>query len=196
MGVSLIELVNMGKTKLDWDFFQNSKQYFESYNKQSKLLTSTFTHISNLFPQSKLKTVFENSKGSKISKGYNLDGYPYQVLDLIRNFDEKDGFNIRILAWWGNGLYVFLTYGYAYAEAKIAILKRLQSDYFLAKTDLLFDYPKLINTIELPTERVIEQQIAEKKVIQLWKTLNLSNVGSQTDLELENLLGRLLDIHS
>ncbi len=186
----------MKETELDWDFFHNSKRHFEIYNQQSSLLTSSFTHISNRFPQSRLKAIFPNSKGSKISKGYNLGGFPYQVLDLVRDFDKKDGFNIRLLAWWGNGLFVFLTYGYAYANSKISVMKRLQSDFKLANPDLLFDYPKLIKQAVFPIDSTIDAQITDSKVVQLWKPLNLSQENSPCEIELENLLGRLLDIHS
>jgi hypothetical protein len=39
---------------------------------------------------------------AKISKGENLQGLPYQVLDYPRLFERENVFAIRTLFWWGN----------------------------------------------------------------------------------------------
>lgn len=54
------------------------------------------------FEAEKQLPVFLNSKRAKVSKGENLKGFPFRVLDYPRIFTEKDVFAFRTLFWWGN----------------------------------------------------------------------------------------------
>jgi len=45
---------------------------------------------------------FLDTKKPKVSKGENLNGYPFRVLDYPRIFTEKNVFAFRTLFWWGN----------------------------------------------------------------------------------------------
>ena len=69
-----------------------------------------FEQLGNSVTHEELTRFFSNSKGKKISKGNQLLGFPYLVLDLIREFDLDSGCNIRFVSWFGHGLYccVFL----------------------------------------------------------------------------------------
>jgi hypothetical protein len=69
-----------------------------------------FEQLGNSVRSEELTHFFSNSKGKKISKGNQLLGFPYLVLDLIRDFDLETGCNIRFVSWFGHGLYccVFL----------------------------------------------------------------------------------------
>lgn len=69
-----------------------------------------FEQLGNSVTNEELAHFFSNSKGKKISKGNQLVGFPYLVLDLIRDFDLEKGCNIRFVSWFGHGLYccVFL----------------------------------------------------------------------------------------
>ena len=69
-----------------------------------------FEQLGNSVRNEELTHFFSNSKGKKISKGNQLLGFPYLVLDLIRDFDLETGCNIRFVSWFGHGLYccVFL----------------------------------------------------------------------------------------
>mgnify|MGYP007006547293 FL=1 len=69
-----------------------------------------FEQLGNSVTNEELTHFFSNSKGKKISKGNHLLGFPYLVLDLIRDFDLEKGCNIRFVSWFGHGLYccVFL----------------------------------------------------------------------------------------
>mgnify|MGYP007065519324 FL=1 len=69
-----------------------------------------FEQLGNSVTNEELTHFFSNSKGKKISKGNQLLGFPYLVLDLIRDFDLASGYNIRFVSWFGHGLYccVFL----------------------------------------------------------------------------------------
>jgi len=98
--------------ELDSDFWEKSKEFFHHFQKQVDLIQELFTEVANAFPQERLSQYFNNSKGCRVSKGSQLESLPYQVLDIVRDFDQKGGFNIRFLNWWGNGFYVFVTYGH------------------------------------------------------------------------------------
>src|SRR5690606_14720249 len=64
-----------------------------------------------------LQVLHPQSQGIKISKGNELQHCPYQVLDLIRDFDKHMGFNIRVMNWWGRGLFIFVFLGGNHANA-------------------------------------------------------------------------------
>ena len=70
-----------------------------------------FEQVGNSFSNEELTAFYSNSRGKKISKGNQLAGFPYLVLDLIRNFDLQAGCNIRLVSWFGHGLYCFLFFG-------------------------------------------------------------------------------------
>ncbi|MCL6258279.1 hypothetical protein M3O96_04220 [Aquiflexum sp. TKW24L] len=85
--------------------------------------------MANEFTQKELLKFHSNSKGSKVSKGHNLENSPYQVLDLLREFDEQSGFNIRVLNWWGHGFFMFVYYGNLTAEKYQQSISRLKTTY-------------------------------------------------------------------
>jgi hypothetical protein len=100
----------MSELRLDLDLLKNNS-LFQKIKEQSDLVEDLFHSLANEFPQKDLREIHPNSKGTKISKGYNLENAPYQVLDLVRDFDDQTGFNIRVLNWWGNGLFIFVYFG-------------------------------------------------------------------------------------
>lgn len=69
-----------------------------------------FEELGNSVTNEELTHFFSNSKGKKITKGNQLQGFPYIVLDLIRDFELDSGCNIRLVSWFGHGLFcsVFL----------------------------------------------------------------------------------------
>jgi hypothetical protein len=89
----------------------SDKSYFLELSRHKDLSIELLEEISNAFSQDMLKNIFPNSKGKKISSGNNLYKCPYQVLDLIRNFDGLNGLNIRLLHWWGHGCYLLVFFG-------------------------------------------------------------------------------------
>tara|TARA_B100001109_G_C18858729_1_gene472935 strand:+ start:2065 stop:2448 length:384 start_codon:yes stop_codon:yes gene_type:complete len=48
------------------------------------------------------------SPPAKLSKGENLNGLPYRVMDFPRIFKQEDVFAIRTLVWWGKQISVTL----------------------------------------------------------------------------------------
>lgn len=113
---------------LDLELLKNNI-LFQKIKEQSDLIEGLFNGLANEFPQKELKEIHQNSKGTKISKGYNLENAPYQVLDLVRDFDGQTGFNIRVLNWWGNGLFIFIYFGGLTFEKNIESKSRLLSTY-------------------------------------------------------------------
>ena len=70
-----------------------------------------FEQLGNSVTNEELTQFFSNSKGKKISKGNQLQGFPYFVLDLIRDFDLDTGCTIRFVSWFGHGLYCCVFFG-------------------------------------------------------------------------------------
>ncbi|WP_143961677.1 hypothetical protein [Litoribacter populi] len=119
------------------------KKIFEEIFELKAAFKKLFINISNNFPQQRLIEIYPESKGCKVSIGNELNHCPYQVLDIFRNFDKTHGFNIRVLNWWGHGLFVFVFFGKEQSEK---ILKNDRDQIFLEKGYLLprgkspFDY--------------------------------------------------------
>lgn len=65
----------------------------------------------NAFSPAELKKIHQKSRGTKLTRGNNLEGFSYQVLDICRDFDKENGLNIRVLNWFGHGLFLFILLG-------------------------------------------------------------------------------------
>ena len=73
--------------------------------------------VGNSIDSANLIKIHPANRGIKLSKGNDLSGYPYQVLDLIRDFDLSTGLNIRLLNWFGHGLFMFVLLGKNHPKA-------------------------------------------------------------------------------
>jgi len=110
-------------------------------NLLKKQFIGILEEVANVISNLELEKISQRSRGSKISKGNDLVGLPYQVLDLIRDFDSFDGVNIRLLNWFGNGFYITVLMGKN---------RESLSEQFLAKgfsfglSENKWDYPDLI----------------------------------------------------
>lgn len=98
------------KDALDLDLWKD-ELLFRKQNKLKSQFKNLLGEVGNKFPNKKLQLLHHASKGKKVSQGYELDGLPYQVLDLIRDFDFETGLNIRILNWYGKGAYLLVLCG-------------------------------------------------------------------------------------
>tara|TARA_R110002020_G_scaffold93413_11_gene225391 strand:- start:373 stop:936 length:564 start_codon:yes stop_codon:yes gene_type:complete len=118
------------------------------------------SEVGNTVELGSLSTIHEKSRGIKLSKGNDLLGYPYQVLDLIRDFNPEDGLNIRLLNWFGHGLFIFVLIGKNHPKAPLTHLNRDSWLYDLAETQ--WDYPEiLLNNAarETPTENDFKNSV-------------------------------------
>ncbi|MCH7397115.1 hypothetical protein MM236_03905 [Belliella sp. DSM 107340] len=128
---------------------------FEDIQVQKNIFLNLFTEIANQFPQSILIQAYKNSKGTKVSQGINLENCPYQVLDICRDFDSNSGFNIRILNWWGHGLYILVQFGKITAEKQLKRINDKFKKFYVGLASDAFDYPAvfisdhLLSTVNL-----------------------------------------------
>ncbi len=122
--------------------------------RRQNLLKSQFLtileEVCNSFSSEDLQIRNVKSRGSKISKGNDLLGFPYQVLDLIRDFDPETGINIRLLNWVGNGFFITVLFG-KNREAPIDFL--LNSGFSFGLSENQWDYPDLILNQNLTCEK-------------------------------------------
>lgn len=89
-----------------------------------------------------LSKTHPNPKGKKLSKGNDLLGFPYQVLDLVRDFDFSIGMNIRVLNWFGHGMFILVLIGKNSFSAPQ--LNLVEIGFSLGLTISPWDYPELI----------------------------------------------------
>ena len=97
------------KSELDLNLWLD-KTLVQRQNQLKTDFLDLFEQLGNSVTNEELTHFFSKSKGKKISKGNQLLGFPYLVLDLIREFDLETGCNIRFVSWFGHGLFccVFL----------------------------------------------------------------------------------------
>ncbi len=109
-------------------------------------------------------------KGKKLSKGNDLLGFPYQVLDLVRDFDLSGGLNIRVLNWFGHGMFLFVLIGKnTFSEPQLHFI---ENDFSLGLTSSPWDYPELI--LESNSTRVPGlDQMLELAFFQWFKPLSI-----------------------
>ena len=106
-----------------------------------------FEKLGNSVTNEELTHFFSNSKGKKISKGNHLLGFPYLVLDLIRDFDLASGYNIRFVSWFGHGLYCCVFLG------KTQVLPDqlfVENGFQLGRKDLPWDLAAQVDWIQTP----------------------------------------------
>lgn len=132
----------------------NNRKIFEEIHELKSAFIALFSALANGLSPEDLRTFHPGSQGLKITKGNELQHCPYQVLDIIRDFDKEKGFNIRILNWWGRGLFVIVFFG----RNNKRILKDVDflsgmhfHGYLLAKTASPWDYKSMIDEGNLGT---------------------------------------------
>lgn len=126
----------------------NDRLIFEQIHELKSFFVSLFSELANEIPSSYLSSIHETSLGTKISKGNELERCPYQVLDIVRDFDKDKGFNIRLLNWWGRGLYIFVFMGKNnknLLKSNDFISAMQFHGYLVAKTSSPWDYKKMID---------------------------------------------------
>lgn len=132
--------MNLLQKPIDLKLWLNA-DLIQQQNLLKKQFSTVFEEVANSMALSELLEISSNSKGIKLSKGNDLLGFPYQVLDLIRDFDPDNGANIRILNWFGNGLFLTILLG-KYRRNLIQEFLNLGFSYGLSENQ--WDYPDLI----------------------------------------------------
>ena len=130
----------------------NNRDLFEEIHQLKADFVTLFSELANEFPAIELMAIHPSSKGTKVSKGNELQNCPYQVLDIIRDFDKHHGFNIRVLNWWGRGLFIFVFFGEHNEKIQVALLRNMQlQEYLWSKTSSPWDYKNMIDGGNLET---------------------------------------------
>ncbi|AFL84826.1 hypothetical protein Belba_2261 [Belliella baltica DSM 15883] len=174
-------------SKIDIDFVQD-KLTFEKIQIQKSIFIKIFTEIANLFPQSKLEEIHKRAKGSKVSNGMNLENCPYQVLDLIRDFDATKGYNIRILNWWGHGLYIFIQFGREIITLYENTIFENLSEFHIGTFLDPFDYKSIITTKKKLTKTNFKNCLKDSQTVILHKKISyLSSQARLQEVLLENI---------
>jgi hypothetical protein len=125
----------------------SDRELFENISLAKKVFVKLFSRVGNEFPNESLNLAHRNHKGIKISQGNELQHCPYQVLDIIRDFDISHGLNIRILHWWGRGIYLLIFIGNHHPSLKslAPLLSLIKTREFgLCKNDL-WEYKEIID---------------------------------------------------
>lgn len=182
--------------KLDLSFFNEAEPFFKKFNQQTNLLLQILTEVANDFPQDFLVSIFPQSKGSKISKGNQLDGLPYQVLDIVRDFKQDTGFNIRLLNWWGKGFFIFISIGNKIILSKPEDWVYSHRVYQLSVGESIFDYGKIIHSSFRLTQNNLKSTIKDSSQIQIWRKLDMEADINDMKQKLSLLVKSILEYHS
>jgi len=116
-------------SKADIKLLNNSKVIVDK-NKVLKQVEEQFTLLGNT-SFSKYKFLSKHDLPPKVSKGENLEGYPFRVLDYPRIFSKNNVFAFRTLFWWGNLISFTLHLKGKYLINNFDQLKKLLSGYEL-----------------------------------------------------------------
>ncbi|MFD2033783.1 hypothetical protein ACFSKL_03220 [Belliella marina] len=130
---------------IDIELIENTG-LFQKIQAQKTLFINLFSEISNHIPQSLLLHIHYNAKGNKVSQGANLKNCPYQVLDIIRDFDQNTGHNIRILNWWGHGLYIIHQYGKLNLQENWNSIKVKYMNHYVGLSQDPYNYGEILNS--------------------------------------------------
>jgi hypothetical protein len=163
---------------LDLDLWLN-KDLIRRQNLLKTQFIAVMENVGNSFPKEVLDQISNKSRGIKISKGNDLLGCPYLVLDLVLDFDPLTGANIRLLNWFGNGFFITVLLG----KNRINPIRELKDlAFFFGLSENQWDYPDLILRNNLTTD---ERKIAQAnlgfhhwiKPIQVESDLTIFNQG-------------------
>lgn len=182
--------------KLDLSFFNEAEPFFRRFNQQSNLILEILTEVANDFPQDFLVSVFPHSKGSKISKGNQLDGLPYQVLDIVRDFNQDSGFNIRLLNWWGKGFFIFISIGNKKIQSYPEDWVNSHQVYQLSVGESIFDYGEIIQSSLPLTKNNLKSTIKDSSQIQIWQKLDMEADINSMRQKLSLLVKSILEYHT
>ncbi|MCU0400324.1 MAG: hypothetical protein MUE75_04820 [Algoriphagus sp.] len=142
------------KEELDLEFWLD-KSIIERQNQLKSQFLQLLESVGNSISNEELSYFFTTSRGKKITKGNDLLGYPYQVLDLVRDFDKTSGCNIRLLNWFGHGFFILIFLG---KTTNIPSKGLVNLGFQLGQADDPWDFGALIlkkKVIRFPTESEI-----------------------------------------
>lgn len=145
--------------------------------------------VGNSLDLKKLSEIHDPSRGIKLSKGNDLVGFPYQVLDLIRDFDSDKGLNIRVLNWFGHGLFLFVLLGKNHPKSPFEKLG--EHNWLFDKSPTPWDYPEILlndASTKTPTESDLKKSSFCQWHKEIQSTEDLNDIQVEILDELKNLI--------
>lgn len=150
-----------------------------------------FGDLGDHFAKPLLSQIHPAQKGKKLSKGNDLLGFPYHVLDLIRDFNEESGLNIRVLNWFGHGVFLIIYLSTHYQEKTKE--NWTDSQFKLSLCENIFDYPGMI--LEKKNEIFEENKIAVSNgFLVLFKELSINADEKSTLSNLKSEIEKVINI--
>ncbi|MDI1322916.1 MAG: hypothetical protein PSV36_09215 [Algoriphagus sp.] len=126
---------------LDLNFWLD-REFLQKHNRLKAEFWEILGTVGDSVSLEEISKTHPRPKGKKLSRGNDLLGFPYQVLDLIRDFDLSGGLNIRVLNWFGHGMFLFVLIGKkTFSEPSLTFL---ENNFSLGLTSSPWDYPELI----------------------------------------------------
>lgn len=141
-------------------------------NHLKKQFWELLSRCANAIPSENLLSIHPKSNGPKLTRGNDLLGFPYQVLDLIRDFDPEFGLNIRVLNWFGHGLYLFILIGKKHVIASERDFQNHKFYFCTAKS--AWDYPEIILD-EKYNPAPSQEEITNARLIQWFKPIQITD---------------------
>ena len=132
-----------------------------------------FEQLGNSVKNEELTKFFSKSKGKKISKGNQLLGFPYLVLDLIREFDLDFGCNIRFVSWFGHGLFCCVFLGKQMPQPDRLFI---ENGFLLGRSELPWDLVAQVSWLQARTTNPESTQ--NQGEVRLW-IKKIALVGDQ-----------------
>jgi hypothetical protein len=174
-----------------------NKELFEKIHQAKNTFISLLENISNRIDINALNSTHLNHKGIKISKGNALERCPYQVLDVVRDFDPAYGLNIRLLNWWGYGMFLLILIGRnSFSQAKLKLLSGdLRScGFIISETPSPFSYKDIIADYQEKKKLPVDLKIVWSSLnrLQLVKQLTFGIDFSQTEEKLYSEINQVL----
>jgi len=190
--------VPMKKSRLNLNLMTDA-DIFSAIHDTKKQFKDLFADIANGLESEKLTTLYPDHRGVKISMGNELKKCPYQVLDIFRNFDKKEGHNIRILNWWGHGLYIFVFFGKEKAIETLSLQNFFpENNYQLAKGSSPWDYELILSASADymdHREENIQLHLSKFGYLQWFKSIGLEADIDQLSIKINEELDQIFHFH-
>jgi hypothetical protein len=112
---------------------------------------------------------------------------------LIRDFDLRNGLNIRVLNWFGNGLYIFVLIGKEshYSQKDFFV----QNNFHLGLSSSPWSYSELID-LQLFTDKITLNEIENLAFFQWFRHIeietNLEDIQEKITVEIKKILNSFL----
>ena len=174
---------------LDLNFWLD-REFLQKHNRLKAEFWEILGKVGDSVSLEEISKTHPRPKGKKLSRGNDLLGFPYQVLDLIRDFDLSGGLNIRILNWFGHGMFLFVLIGKnTFSEPQLHFL---ENEFSLGLTSSPWDYPELI--LESNSTRNPEfDQIQDLTFFQWFKPLSIPLEKSLIAVHLSSEIKKVIE---